>query len=337
MTMRHWLPLIVAIGVLALSGGRGFAICAINAAGLTVTPLTASTGTYTPPTPPTAQPTTFTVSGTYLSLLGGVCTLGIAFHRGSLPATMTISGGGAATLPYTIRTTAGGGTTLLYTGAGTPTVANLLITSFNATLLGVAQPFSINVTAYFLAQPGSPQQAGNYSDGPTLTLNTFNVTIANIVTALTTPAFTVTGIVAKVCTIGGVAHPGADSATIPVSAAGVVNTSPILRSYANAACNAPANVQLTSQSGGVRTSTSMVSGFTNVINYSATGSFSGAIAPINTATNPSASGPESGPAVPTVGTLPSGTLSATITPQATALPLLSGSYSDTLTITITPQ
>jgi hypothetical protein len=41
--------------------------------------------------------------------------------------------------------------------------------------------------------------------------------------------------------------------------------------------------------------------------------------------------------VPTTGATPSGTLQATITPQANVLSLLSGSYADTLTITITPQ
>lgn len=331
--MRATLRCMLAVALGLLGSDRALAVCAINAAGLTVTPLSASTGTYVPPTAPAVQPVTFTISGTYLSLAGGACTVGIAFQRPTLPATMAISGGGTATLPYTITTAASGGTSLLYT-SGTPTAANLLTSTFNATLLGLAQPFSTTVTAYFLMQPASPQQAGSYSD-TTLSLNTFNITILNVVTALTSSSFAVTGTVAKACTIGGVAHPGADSVTIPVSATGTVNTAPIVRNYTNAVCNAPANVQLTSQNGGVRTGTT-VSGFSNVINYLATGAFSGAVAPIDTSTSPSG-GPVSGPVSPTTGTMPSGTLTATITPQRSLQPLITGTYNDTLAITITPQ
>ena len=300
---------------------------------MSVTPLTASTGTYTPPTAPAAQATTFTVSGTYLSVLGGTCRLGIAFNRASLPATMSISGGGGATLAYTIQSSPTGGTTLLYTGGGTPAASSLLTTSFTASVLGLAVPFSANLTAYTLAQPTNPQAAGSYSD-TTPTLKTFNITIANVVTALTTSPFTVTGNVAKVCTIG-VSHraPTARRFRFPV----VQSTR---RRSSNPTGTQPATrLPMCSSHPKMAASNSAtrVSGFTNVINYAAAATFSGAIAPINTASNPSASGPVSGPAVPTTGATPSGTLQATITPQANVLSLLSGSYADTLSITITPQ
>ncbi|NSL72035.1 hypothetical protein C6Y62_09470 [Hyphomicrobium sulfonivorans] len=322
------------MGLLIASGQRAEAICAINAASLTVSPLTAGTGTYTPPTVPGAQAVTFTISGTYLSLLGGLCTVGIAFQRGTLPATMSITGGGTATLPYAISTAASGGTSLLYT-SGTPASSSLLKSSFNAPILGVAVPFSTTVTAYFSMQPSNPQRAGTYSDGPSLTVNTFNVTILDIVSLLTSTAFTVTGSVTKTCTISGVSHPSADAVTIPVSAAGAVNTSPIVRNYANASCNTPANVQLTSQNAGARTA-STAAGFSSVINYTASGAFFGAVASINTST--SSTGPISGPVSPTTGTaLPSGTLTATINPTANTQPLMQGAYTDVLSITITPQ
>jgi hypothetical protein len=168
--MMHLRSLHLSALLVVLSATHSKAVCAINAAGLSVTPLTASTGTYTPPTTPAAQATTFTVSGTYLSALGGTCTLGIAFNRASLPATMSISGGGGATLAYTIQTSPTGGTTLLYTGGGTPAASSLLTTSFTASVLGVAVPFSVNLpAAYTLAQPTNPQAAGSYSDTtPTL-------------------------------------------------------------------------------------------------------------------------------------------------------------------------
>ena len=104
-----------------------------------------------------------------------------------------------------------------------------------------------------------------------------------------------TGTVAKTCTIGGVANPVADTATIPITATGSVNTTPIDRSYLNAQCNTPSNLQLTSQNGAVKTS-GTVTGLASLIDYSATALFSGASASLNTATVPTAAGPESGAA-----------------------------------------
>jgi hypothetical protein len=247
---------------------------------------------------------------------------------------MGIAGGGSATLPYTIQSASGGGNTLLYTGGGTPGASNRLPFSFAAGVLGLTTAFTQNLTAFALAQPGVLQQAGSYSDN--LTLDVFNETVPGVPTKLIGPAFTMTGSVAKVCTIGGAATPAADMATIPVSA-GVVDTSPINKSYSNAACNTPSNLQLTSQNGAVKTSATVVAGFTNLIDYSATASFSGASASLDTATVPAATGPESGTSVASSGTTPSGTLSVTITPQTSALKLLAGTYQDTLRITITPQ
>ena len=332
-TPQRALALLLGMIVSTFAAGTAEAACAINAIGLTITPLTASTGTYTPPSAPSAQQVTFTVSGTYTSVLAGTCRLAVSFNRASLPASMAISGGGGATLPYTITSAAGGGNTLLYTGAGLPAAANLLTFSFPAPVLGVNQPFSVNLTAYFQAIPGTPQAAGNYSDNPSVVI--FDG-LAPAIVLLISRAFTVTGAVAGVCTIGGIAHPTADVATIPISAVGVVNTSPIPKSYLNAACNAPSQLQLTSQKGAV-TTTSSATGFAKLINYSATASFSGANASLNTATNPAATGPESGTAIAASGGTPTGTLSVTITPQANSQPLITGSYSDTLTITITPQ
>ena len=103
------------------------------------------------------------------------------------------------------------------------------------------------------------------------------------------------------------------------------------------ACNTPSNVQITSQSGAVKNSGTPPSGFTNLINYAASATFSGATATLNTASTSTAIGPESGTAVSTTGATPSGTMTVSITPQANALRLLSGAYSDVMTITITPQ
>lgn len=312
----------------------GWALCTINAANITVTPLTASTGSYTAPTAPSSQNVTITVAGTYNSTANNnTCTVGITFQRASYPpATMLVVGGGTATLPYTISTaTGGGGSTLLFTG-GSVSVANIAQTSFAGANNQTNRSFSVNFNIFFLMQPGTPQAAGSYSDS----LTAWIIDIANLV-AVTSRPFTVTGTVNKVCSIGGVARPAADSATIPVSVAGAVNTAVISRSYASVACNTPSNVQITSQNGAVRNSGTPPSGFTNLINYSSSATFSGATATLNTATTATATGAEAGAAVSTTGATPSGTMSVTITPQANALPLLAGSYSDVMTITITPQ
>lgn len=327
----------IAIAIaLALWSGAAQARCTINSAGLSITPLTASTGTYTPPTAPTAQAVTFTISGTYTTTAtAGTCRAAISFNRATLPASMARSGGGTA-MPYTARSTATGGNTLLFTGGGTPTATNYLLYSFTAAGANLTnRAFTATLTAYFLAQPVASQPAGSYSDS--LTLGVYNVSNGGTVTTLITRTFTVSGTVAKVCSIGGVAHPTADSATIPVTSAGAVNTAVINRSYASVTCNTPSNVQLTSQNGGVKTSGTPPSGFTNIINYSATATFSGAMASVNTATNPAATGAEAGAVVSTTGTTPTGTMSVAITPQANAQRLLTGTYADTLTITITPQ
>ena len=243
--------------------------------------------------------------------------------------------GGGATLPYTINSAAGGGNTLLYSGGSVPPAANRLATSFSAGLLGLGRPFSVNLTVYFLMQPGSPQREGSYSDGPTV--HFFNGTGGGVSEVTPARAFTVTGTVAKACTIGGVYTPGADSATIPVGPTGVVNTTPINKSYASAICNSLTNLQVTSQSGGVKRAAAAPSGLTHIINYSAAASYGGASSTLNTATIPTATGAEAGTVGTTSGATSSGSISVIITPQTCAQPLVKGSYSDTLRITLTPQ
>lgn len=331
---RHWQTALLALGLYAGSATAGWALCVVNSV-TSLTPATASTGTYTFPTAPTAQSVSFTAVVNYTALLGDECRIALSFRRSTLPATMLLSGGGA-TLPYTITSNSSGGSTLLYT-SGTPAAGNRIEGGFNAPIVAVGATTNVSLTAYFLMQPGSPQRAGSYTDA-TLSADVFRVNTTTLaLTLLRSSAFPVTGTVAKVCTIGGVATPASDTATIPISAIGAVNTTPIVRSYANAACNTPSNLQLTSQSGAVVRSGAPPSGFTNIINYSASAGFSGATATLDTSTTASATGPESGTAVSTSGTTPSGSLSLTIVPKASSQPLIAGSYSDTLRITITPQ
>lgn len=149
----------------------------------------------------------------------------------------------------------------------------------------------------------------------------------------------ITATVARACTINNVATGTPGSATIPVSAAGAVDTTPITPTgspFANVACNAPSNLQLTSQSGGVVNATAPGAGFTNIIDYSASATWNSVTANVDTATTAGAAGAEAGTAVP-VATAGSGNLTVSITPQANAQPLITGNYADTLRVTLTPQ
>jgi hypothetical protein len=314
------------------------ALCTINT-NFTVTTLTFNTGTYTPPTAPSPQLLAMSVSGTYNSNGSSaqpLCTVAMSFNRASAPVTMARTGGGA-TMPYTIQSAPGAGNTLIFTGGGNPTSTQYVSASFNQAGTNLTNVnFTVVLNIYFLVSPNSPQRQGNYTDS--LDLRFYNVAQASgTVTQVDAGTFTVTGTVARACTIGGVATPGADTATIPVSTAGVVNTAVISRSYLTVVCNSLTNVQATSQSGAVKNAGTAPSGFTNLINYSAAATFGGATSNVNTSTIATATGAEAGTIATTASTTPSGTLAVTITPQTSVLGLVSGAYSDTLRITLTPQ
>jgi hypothetical protein len=179
--------------------------------------------------------------------------------------------------------------------------------------------------------------------------NLIALTAAGVITALcaggaqaqvATQDINITATVLGACTINNVATGSpVGTATIPVNAAGAVTTTAITPTgspFANVACNAASNLQLTSLNGGVRNTGTPGAGFTNIINYQASATWNAVTANINTATNPAAAGAETG-AVAAVATAHAGNLTVTITPTANALPLITGSYTDTLRVTLTPQ
>ena len=145
--------------------------------------------------------------------------------------------------------------------------------------------------------------------------------------------------VTKACSINNAATGTAGTATIPVSAAGVVNTAAITPTgspFANVACNAASFLQLSSVNGGVVNAGAPGSGFTNIINYTASATWNSVTATLDTSTVATASGTETG-AQQSVATANSGNLTVSITPLAPSLPLITGAYSDTLRVTLTPQ
>ena len=159
---------------------------------------------------------------------------------------------------------------------------------------------------------------------------------ANAQTA--TQDITISATVPKACTINNVGSGTLDTATIAITAAGAVNIAPVTPTaapYANVACNAPSNLQLTSQGGGL-TGPGAVGGFDNIINYTGSATWNSVTATVNTATVATAAGAEAGTAQ-AVATANSGNLTVTITPTANAQPLVMGGYTDTLRVTLTPQ
>jgi hypothetical protein len=144
--------------------------------------------------------------------------------------------------------------------------------------------------------------------------------------------------VGKSCSINGGSTGVIDTATIPISPAGAVVTTPITPTqspYLNVVCNAPSTIQLTSNLGAVKNATVAPSGFTNIIDYQASATWNGVTATLDTATTPSAAGSESGTTQPV--SAGSDSLSVTITPTANAAPLMGGSYSDSLFVVLNPQ
>ena len=143
--------------------------------------------------------------------------------------------------------------------------------------------------------------------------------------------------VTSFCTINGLTTGAAvAAATIPV-AAGIVTTSAINYNIANVSCNNNADVIATSLSGGVKSAAAASPGVTtNIINYTAAATFSGATSTINTATVATAAASEAGNTA-TTASAATGALTVAITPAQPALPLVTGAYTDTLRVTLTAQ
>jgi hypothetical protein len=245
------------------------------------------------------------------------CTLALTFNGPFSPAIMT---SGSSQLKYTIRDTSDSAT-LLYVGASPGTnyisvTANPGTTTQNVHVVAIAGQFSA--------------AAGSYSDNA-VSMQVYTL-IGNILGPMVTSAtLTVNATVTKICTIGGSTTPSSDNATIPIDAAGNVNTTPILKTYANVDCNTPTSIGLSSANWGVMAGTSAPAAFSNVINYAASATFGGATASINTAARTTTPGTISTAG----GTI--GSMFLTITPITPANPLVQGAYSDVLSIALTPQ
>jgi len=321
MLWRKFLRLLIVTASLFFAAAPVRAAC--NITGIqSITGLSANLGTYNAGAPVT-QTLTLTV---VLDKVGnGVCTGALAFQSATVPAQM--SGPGIPKLDYTVTDT--GGSSILYT---TIHGTSIPISGTNNNLPTLTVTVQINVSSIG-GQLGRP--SGTYSDSSVIA-RVFNGA-SSIPVGGAAPALLVSATVVTSCTISGTPSPAADNVTIPVSANGVVTVAPINRSYANVVCSSMTTVQVTSLSGAVKRATAPPSGFTNLIDYTASATFASATATLNTATIAGAVGPESGTSAMTSSSTPSGSLLVTITPQTPSLPLATGSYADTLRITVTPQ
>lgn len=134
--------------------------------------------------------------------------------------------------------------------------------------------------------------------------------------------------VADYCTINGSATGALQSRTITVTG-GVVSTTALTQvSVASVACSKISDLTLSTTNTGL-TGPSAVTGFQNVIHYTAAAAFDGATPTLNTSSGTSATAATTGAAT--------GTLTVDITPIANASPMVTGSYADVLVVTLTPQ
>lgn len=140
------------------------------------------------------------------------------------------------------------------------------------------------------------------------------------------------------CTVGGTHSPTKLSTSIPVDAAGSVDTTLQTFTVGSVVCNTPTNLTATSMRGGVKSATKVgSSGLTNIINYKGTATFGTAKSTINTGATKGASGPETGNTATTAGPT-SGNLTITILPDQPTSPLALGSdYWDTLRVDLIPD
>ena len=303
---------------LAMCGSVAEAACTITGV-QSLTGAAANLGRYSALSAPVAQQMTINMVLT-VSSSGGTCAGTVAFLSVTAPAHM--AGAGAARLSYNVQTLSG--TNVLYTSTPGATIAISANSSSGQATIAVA------IAAQAIAVASQSVAAGGYSDA-SVRVSVFDQ--SNAASAVPgVSSWFVNAAVNPSCTISGQAS-AVDSSTVnvPVSSGGTVSTSPIQRSYANVLCNAPSDITMASQNGGITKAGGAPGGFTNVIPYLAQASFGGATATLNTATAAMTTGTVSA----TTGA--SGAMTVQITPQQPALALISGRYADVLTVTLTPQ
>lgn len=293
---------------------------------MTITPLSANLGSYTPPgAAPADVLLPIVLNYTVSTGAHGSCQFALGFQRPTLPATMSRNGGGSTTVPFTVQRS--NGPSLLYSGV--PLATN----PFDFSVIASSTTAVLNVR--FQMAPTVSTLGGSYSDNLTLTVHNRNGTLVqNQLAALN---FAVNGTINTSCSI---ANANNTSQVISVGSTGLTTGMQGAPPQFNVSCNSSSNVSLSSQNGAVTRggllegALTAVSGFRNRIEYQATINGGAGAVSLNTSSGGaavSANGVFNAAAVTSQGT------TVTITPESSTVPLLAGSYSDVLTVTITPQ
>jgi len=316
--LKQLVPVIALICTIATTTVSAQAACTVTGV-QTMSGALANLGRYSATSAPVAQTMRINLVLT-VSSTGGTCSGTVAANSPTVPAQM--SGAGADKLRYDVQTL--GGNSILY--AATPGTR----VAFSATAANGATTVTASVNIQAVAVASQTVQAGGYSDAGVV-LAVFDTATPSVQVPGAASWF-VNAAVNPTCTIGGL-FAAADPATVnvPVTAAGTVSTAQIQRSYGSVLCNAPTDITMSSQNGGIRNPTAPSSGFVNVIHYAAQASFGAATATLNTATSAMTTGSISN----TTGA--AGTMQVTIVPQQPASLPIAGRYDDVLTITLAPQ
>jgi hypothetical protein len=286
----------------------------------------ASIGTYSAPV--ALGPVTVSVTFTYTTSGGGGsgCHGGAAFSR---PAgTSGALNNGSATIPYTLFGSTSG-VSPLYTGA-TPTS-----TQYEPFVLAAGSTGSATVTFILQGSPSTTALSGSYADN--LTLNIFDVKGTNIQGgAIGSSNFTIMGAVSSSCVVVNGTLQNANQ-TIGVGVLGQTTGMATGAPSFNVTCSAPSTVALSSTNGAVtrggvlKSSLVAVPNFRNKIEYFATLNGGAGSVTLNTATGNTVNGVFNATSIASRATI------VTITPEASIVPLVAGSYSDILRIIVTPN
>jgi hypothetical protein len=285
---------------------------------LSVTPVVASLGSYTPPLAPAATPVDITID---LKTEGrGTCRGAITFYRQALPARMTRLGGGGARA-YTIQTGPTGGTPLIF--ASWPPANRTL--DFTVQGGRGTQRHTVTLTIYVAAE-GGWVAAGSYSDSVLMKVLDRSNSGYDIVRYQN---FTVSSLVQQLCDL-----PPPDKLNLDFTStisSGMPSGATLIATFSGVACSAPARIRLSGEPL-INPAIPPAANFDNFIDWEASAEFGNAHVVLDTRVSNQAT--SAGQNV-----LSGATQSATITLSVRLLAgrrVIAGHYSNILTVTIDP-
>lgn len=285
---------------------------------LSVAPVAANLGSYTPPLAPAALPVDITID--FKTEGRGTCRGAITFYRQALPARMTRLGGGGGRT-YTIQSAPGGGTPLVF--ASWPPANRTL--DFTVQGGHGTQRHTLTLTVY-VAADGGWLAAGSYTDSVLMkVLDRAN----NGYEIVKYQNFTVSSLVQPLCDL-----PPPDKLNLDFTStitSGVPSSATLIATFSGVACSAPARIRLSGEPL-INPAIPPAANFDNFIDWEARADFGSAHVVLDTRVSNQAT--SAGQNV-----LSGATQSATITLSVRLLAgrrVIAGHYSNILTVTIDP-